>query len=106
MKICSVFSAVLLLTIFSSPADALEWISGRVTSIEATYMPARIPFVLNGGNATCPAGKSLSWANPNIENNKAIYATLIASLTTGKKLTFIIDDNDKTCLGKFIYLED
>ncbi|APP00712.1 hypothetical protein IPT12_19005 [Xanthomonas perforans] len=87
-------------------AEALQYISGRVTSIEATYMPAQIPFVLTAGNAACPAGKPVYWANPNLDNNKAIYAALVTSLTTGKKITFIIDDNDVSCNGRFLYLED
>lgn len=94
------------LTVVCGKAEALQYISGRVLSIEATYMPVQIPFVLNAGNTTCPAGKPLYWANSNIDNNKAIYAALMTSLTTGKKITFIIDDDDKKCIGKFIYLED
>ncbi|OBR71276.1 hypothetical protein A7D35_19300 [Xanthomonas arboricola] len=87
-------------------AEALQYISGRVTSIEATYMPARIPFVLTSGNAACPAGKPVYWANPNLDNNKAVYAALVTSLTTGKKVTFIFEDNDASCTGRFLYLEE
>ncbi|MBB2806653.1 hypothetical protein FHR59_003847 [Xanthomonas arboricola] len=94
------------LAIACGKADALQYISGQVTSIEASYMPSQIPFVLNSGNAACPAGKPVYWANPSIDNNKAIYAALVTSLTTGKKITFIIDDDDKLCKGKFLYLEN
>ncbi|WP_372382528.1 hypothetical protein ACCQ12_19705 [Xanthomonas sp. NCPPB 1068] len=98
--------ALLGLAAVCEKAEALQYISGRVLSIEATYMPAQIPFVLSAGNTACPAGKPLYWANSNIDNNKAIYAALMTSLTTGKKITFIIDDDDRKCIGKFIYIED
>ncbi|WP_238152309.1 hypothetical protein [Xanthomonas campestris] len=106
MNIPSMFLTASVLIAMSGPAHALQWFSGRVTSIEATYMPARIPFRLSEGNAACPVGKPLYWANASIDNNKAIYAALMTSLTTGKKINFVIDDNDSTCTGRFIYLED
>ncbi|NIJ82974.1 hypothetical protein [Xanthomonas cannabis] len=90
--------ALLGLAVVCGKAEALQYISGRVLSIEATYMPAQIPFVLSAGNTGCPAGKPLYWANSNVDNNKAIYAALMTSLTTGKKITFIIDDEDKNAL--------
>ncbi|WP_238691630.1 hypothetical protein [Xanthomonas arboricola] len=106
MKTTSMFLTASVLIAMSGPADALQWFSGRVTSIEATYMPARIPFRLSEGNTDCPIGKALNWANPSVDNNKAIYAALMTSLTTGKRINFVIEDNDVTCTGRFIYLED
>ncbi|WP_349780265.1 hypothetical protein [Xanthomonas sp. WHRI 7065] len=97
--------ALFWLTAVSGKADAFQYISGQVTSIEASYMPTKIPFVLSVGNAACPAGKPVYWENSSVDNNKAIYATLVTALTTGKKVTFIIGDDDKSCIGKFLYLE-
>lgn len=96
----------MLLLLFSGAASALQTFSGRVGKIEATYMPASIMFTLTEGNATCPAGKTLVWANANQENNKAIYAALLSAYVSDKKIRFYMDDNDKSCTGKFIYLGD
>lgn len=94
-----------LMVVFGK-AEALQYIYGRVTSIEASYMPAQVPFSLTSGNAACPAGKPLYWANSNVDNNKAIYAALMTSLTTGKEIIFIMDDDDNKCIGRFIYLKE
>ncbi|MCW0399898.1 hypothetical protein NG831_21260 [Xanthomonas sacchari] len=95
-----------LLWIFQSDsANALQMITGKVTQIEATYMPTQIPFLLSEGNPTCPAGKPVYWAKDQ-ENNKAIYAMLMSAFVSGKRVTFIMDDNDTSCAGKFIYMVD
>ncbi|WP_127169382.1 hypothetical protein [Xanthomonas sp. BRIP62415] len=106
MKIFAGLAMVLGLFAISGPVVALQYITGRVVRVEATYMPTQIPFILAEGNAVCPAGKPVYWSNSNAENNKAIYAALIAAMTAGKKITIIIDDNDQSCKGKFLYLED
>jgi len=90
----------------SGSADALQIIEGRVVQVEATYMPSQIPFVLSEGNATCPAGQTLYWTGNTQENTKAIYATLISAFVSGKRIRFIMDDNDVSCRGKFIYIFD
>ncbi|WDI95689.1 hypothetical protein JH280_00590 [Xanthomonas campestris] len=106
MKIFAGLAMVLGMFAISGPAAALQYITGRVVRVEATYMPTQIPFILTEGNAVCPAGKPVYWSNSNTENNKAIYAILIAAMTAGKKITIIVDDNDQSCKGKFLYLED
>ncbi|MBN6112317.1 hypothetical protein JR063_12095 [Xanthomonas sp. CFBP 8700] len=88
----------------SGAAEAFQVITGRVVEIEATYMPSRIPFTLSEGNATCPAGHALLWANNTQENTKAIYATLMSALVSGKQIKVFLEDNDTSCTGKFIYL--
>lgn len=69
-------------------------------------MPNRIQIQMDVGNNACPAGSWLIWQNSNLENNKSIYALLLAALSSGKKINFITEDNDKTCMGKFIYIFD
>ncbi len=90
---------------YSDSASALQIITGKVTQIEATYMPNQIPFLLSEGNTTCPAGKPVYWAKDQ-ENTKAIYAMLMSAFVSGKRVTLIMDDNDTTCAGKFIYMVD
>lgn len=106
MKIFAGLTIVLGLFAIPGPAAALQYITGRVVRVEATYMPTQIPFNLTEGNAVCPAGKPVYWSNSNVENNKAVYATLISAMASGKKITIIVDDNDQSCKGKFLYLDD
>lgn len=83
---------------------ALESAVGKVVSIEATYLPATIFFQLDGGSKSCPAGARIEWSKADPVNNKAIYATLLASLLAGKKLSIVINDGDTNCKGQFIYI--
>lgn len=69
-------------------------------------MPSRIHFTLSEGNAACPVGKTLVWANSSQDNNKAVYATLVSALVSGKKVKFYIEDNDQSCTGKFVYIAE
>lgn len=96
--------AVLLFA--AAPASALQILTGKVKDIEVSYMPGQVRFRLSEGNAACPAGKQLIWTNSNPENNKAVYAALAAALSSGKSVSFYIDDNDESCIGKFFYMVD
>lgn len=96
--------APLALCAIAGPANALQSFTGKVTSIEATYMPSVIPFRLDQGNAACPAGTPLLWQSSNIENNKAIYATLLSAHLSGQRIMFYMNDNDASCTGRFIYV--
>lgn len=88
----------------SATSYALEGIVGKVSVLEATAMPAQITFYLDAGNATCPTGTWLKWQKPDPENNKAVYAALMASLASGKQIRFYINNGDTTCTGQFIHL--
>ncbi|WOS40853.1 hypothetical protein [Xanthomonas rydalmerensis] len=105
MRLILMLGCALLWMSYSDSASALQIITGKVTQIEATYMPTQIPFLLSEGNATCPAGKPVYWAKEQ-ENNKAIYAMLMSAFVSGKRVTLIMDDNDTSCTGKFIYMVD
>jgi len=93
------------LLLAASNACALESFSGKVTSIEVTYMPDTIRFVMDTGNATCPAGRPLTWSK-NPENNKAVYAALLSALTSGKSVLLYINDGDTGCNGQFVYVSN
>lgn len=97
--------ALLCLLSASGSAHALQSFAGKVRKIEATYMPTQMYFTLSEGNTACPAGKQLVWAG-SAENNKAIYSTLLSALSTGKNIRFIMDDNDQSCVGRFLYIEE
>lgn len=85
-------------------ANAIQWIKGKVTGMEVTYMPAEVVFYLDTGNTACPTGKAMRWANASIENNKVIHSTVLAAMLAGKKLNVVINDNDTTCAVKYIYI--
>lgn len=106
MKRCKAGIFFALIVFAAPPASALQIVTGKVKEIEVTYMPGQVNFTLSEGNATCPAGKTLIWKNSNPENNKAIYTALASALVGGKLIKFYIDDNDDSCIGKFIYIID
>jgi hypothetical protein len=94
---------LLLSLLISTNTFALEYIRGKVVILEPTYLPGTITFQLDNGNATCPKGRWLKWAKTE-ENNKAVYATLMAALASGKSINFIINDNDTQCKGQYLHL--
>ncbi len=98
---------ILLLMLFltlSNSIQALEAFTGKVTTVEPTYLPGAVTFVMDVGNATCPAGTWLKWQKEDIENNKAVYSTFMAALMGGKRVTFIFNDADAMCVGQFLHL--
>jgi hypothetical protein len=60
--------------------------SGTVTWIETTYMPGTIVFTLSSGDTLCPAGTNLHYISSNVDNMKAVYATLLANLLSGRQI--------------------
>lgn len=100
----AVSSLAALMLIASGSASALQNFTGKVTGIELSYMPNTIRFSMDQGNAACPAGTALTWANANIDNNKAVLAALTTAFANGHRITFYINDNDTSCVGRFLYL--
>jgi hypothetical protein len=97
-------AAMALLTCGS--AHAVESILGKIKTLEASYMPNTIQFTLDAGSAACPANKWLVWKSVDKDNNKAVYATLLAALTTGKSVRFHYADGDTNCVGTYIHAFD
>lgn len=95
---------IIVLCVLCNPANAIQWIKGKVTGIEVTYMPQAVVFSLDTGNTACPAGKQLRWENASAENNKAVHSTVLAAMLAGKKLNVVINDNDSTCVIRYIYI--
>lgn len=88
----------------SQPAYALEYFEGKVVALEPTYLPGTIAFHMDTGNSTCPAGKQLKWSKADIENNKAVYSTLLAAFMSGKRVRFYVNDGDNSCFGTHLHL--
>ncbi len=84
-------------------ANALETVTGHVTLLEPTYLPTAIAFYIDAGTASCESGQII-WANPNESNNKAVYATLMLALSSGRKIRLYFNDGDKTCQAKYLHL--
>jgi hypothetical protein len=86
----------------SSPAEALQYLTGHITVLESTYMPTSISLQLDSGNTACPAGKWLKWTNA--QSVQATYSTMLSALLSGRQVDFVIDDNDTTCTGRFFHI--
>ena len=104
MKLVSRIVFLVCLTVVTNTSFAVEYITGKVVLIEATYLPGLITFQLDTGNTACPAGTWLSWQKPDTENNLAVYSTLLAALANGKSINFVINDGDISCRGQFLHI--
>jgi hypothetical protein len=101
----AVLGAVLTCLAPISPACALQYISGHITQLEPTYLPDQIAVQIDAGNTACPAGKWLWWAlGPTHKDTQSVYATMLAALLAGKRVDFVINDNDATCAGQFFHI--
>jgi hypothetical protein len=100
-----IYAAALALLACGS-AQAVESIVGKVKTLEASYMPTFITFTLDTGSTVCPANKWLVWKNVDKDNNKAVYASLLAAMTTGKSVRFHYADGDTNCNGTYIHFFD
>lgn len=89
-----------------SAANAVQEIKGKIKLIEATYMPSKITLIMDTGNSACPAGTWLKWENSSQENNKAVLSILMAAMLSGKKISFLINDNDTSCVGRYLYINE
>lgn len=100
MRRMLVLAMMLLVT---NRADALEHVVAKVTLVEATYVPAAVAFILSEGTASCPAGNFLFWER-SAENNKAVYAMLMAAMISGKKVQVVFNDGDSSCVPQYLHL--
>ena len=67
MKKVAAAIAILLSTPVSANADV--FVTGRVTMLEASYLPNVAGFFLDNGYSGCPAGSYLQWRGPNNDGN-------------------------------------
>jgi hypothetical protein len=92
------------ITFFCGVANAYQIIEGKVTLLEATFLPSLVTFQMAAGTTTCPAGNFLRWSNADPANNKAVYSTLMAAFLSGKNIRLYINDGDATCTGVFVHI--
>jgi hypothetical protein len=103
------FAALLFLYPGASRADVIA-IEGHVTNVQATYMPVEFTFGLDAGNATCPVNFFFWFTNTDKEKTKAQYATILAALLSGKKVSAIYDTaavgskGAGNCVFTYLYL--
>ncbi len=86
-----------------APCWALETTQAHVTLVEATYMPGRVQFQLDAGTPSCPAGTWVAWANSNTDNNKSVYALLLAAVSSGKEVQIFFNNGETSCTAQFVY---
>lgn len=87
---------------FSAGALSQEVLRGHVTVVESTYMPGAITFQMNVGTPKCPKGVWLTWQK-DPENNKTVYGTLLAAITSGREVTLYADYVEGQCIGRFLH---
>ena len=101
MKRVAIAVAMLLVT---SQAQAVHLVS-KVKLVESTYVPAAVAFMLSEGTASCPAGRMLFWERA-AENNKAVYAMLLAAKISGGKVQIVFNEGDSNCVPQYLHLVD
>lgn len=109
--------AVRLFLIFLSTAAALisppafaydAFYTGKVTAIEATYIPGRVVFSLDTGVSGCPAGSFLGWAAKGdteaakIANAQGVLSTLLTAKVAGQTIRVYVSTGD--CSVDFIHM--
>jgi hypothetical protein len=95
----------LVLTILSSVrAFALDSWVGHVTIVEASYMPTLVQFQTDSGSTTCPANSWLKWSNANVDNNKSVFALLLAASASGQSVHLYTNAGDTTCTVQFVHI--
>jgi hypothetical protein len=84
-------------------AFALESAQARVTIVQASAMPSEVTFMVDTGTTSCPVGSWLAWANANLDNNKAVFALLIAAVNGGSRIQYFVNNGDTNCQVQFLY---
>lgn len=86
-------SLIFTLSLVCVKVHAVELVTGKVKLLESSYMPDVILFQLNVGTTSCPSGTWLSWRNPNVNNMKATYATLLVALSSRKSINTYLNSS-------------
>lgn len=96
---------IVLLLFLSGHANAMEAVVAKVTLVEPTTMPSVVKFQIDKSLPSCPAGTYLRW-DRDAENNKAVLASLLTAMATGRNIRIYIADGDTTCRGLFLHVLD
>ncbi len=66
-------------------------------------MPGVVSFQIDKPLPSCPLGTWFTW-NKGAENNKAIYASLLAAMNAGKRINLYINSGDTSCSGQYLHI--
>lgn len=101
----------MILSVASSGFAYDGLIEGKVTVVEASYVPNYVTFQMSTGTDACPAQSWLRWdgsfhgVNP-ASNVKAVYGQLLSAMLTQKtaKLFFYnVAPDGHPCEGEYIH---
>jgi hypothetical protein len=98
------YTLALVAALACTSAHAHQVLEGKVKLLQPTYLPGIVSFQMTVGSSLCPAGGWLQWANADKDNNKAVYATLMAAFMAEKTVRLYINDGDTTCTGVFMHV--
>lgn len=96
---------ILLLVLASASfnSHALELVTAKVTVLEPTYLPGSISFQIDKSTSRCPAGRWIKWSKSE-ENNKAVYSTLLAALSSQNRINLYFDESDTECKASYLHI--
>lgn len=90
----------------SVTAKSTVAVVGNVTMVEASYLPARVAFLLDAGGPAgrCPAGTILSWQWSDAEKVKGGLSLLMAALTASRPVAVFFNASTTDCNVQFLHL--
>ena len=100
--------AIWLVTISPNMVHAFDFVlEGKITLLEASYLPNWIFFQMDTGAGPCPAGTWLRWDGTfhgvdQERNVTSVYSTLLAAFLSGRSIRFHGFNAD--CKGAFVHL--
>lgn len=97
--------SIALILFLAGSAHAYEVVAAKVVMVEPSYMPNAIMFKIDKALPSCPAGTFLKWEH-SADNNKAVLASLLTAMVTGRKIVLHIADGDTFCRGLFLHVLD
>jgi hypothetical protein len=87
-------------------ANADVFVTGRVTMLEASYLPNAAGFFLDAGYSGCPAGSYMQWRGPNNDGNPNVvlpgFDMLIAAVVNRARVGVSFSSG---CTVHLLYLE-
>lgn len=107
----SVLAAFALLSMPLSAASAQTYDAygkGRISAIEASYMPGMINFQLDTSIGGCAAGQFIVWRpqgstqTARDQNAQAVFATLLTAKASNQSILVYLTSNG--CTATFLYL--
>jgi|GEM_PF-2730841 len=96
-------ATLILVALFSSQSFALEHVTARVTALEPTYLPGLITFQIDQPTSKCVKGGWIKWSKTE-ENNKAVYSTLLAALSSQSPIRLFFEETDTECKASYLHI--